>query len=400
MQESSEIKSEDVDNTPFFSIVIPTKNRAPLLRKVIDSILSQDFNDYEIIVVNNDDTNQKGTEDIISKYTDNRIHCIRTGGLSMSENWNVGFAKARGKFLTLLRDKRQYCPKSLYNLHQILSNGEYDSLSWNECVCGDGTTESIFSEKISEEPVQKMINRLLSMEYTEYQYLRTALPKTSNSCISRKLYEKIMNNTGIFSMENAPDYTIGYQILFNTDYLHRTPMLISQEFNCNIEYSTGAQHDFGFIDKAATNMASKNESILSIEGQPLQITNTETIVIDDFLRVAKKNNLDYTFGSFNIRNYFKTIYHNTIDRQLSIKPNNQEYFKNMKREIRNAMRKTYNRRFELMSDIFVCYLLEIYIRMIKEVGIPIYHHLENHVPHISKYIRKIAQMIHVVPKDS
>ena len=43
-----------MDNiTPFFSIVIPTKNRPVFLRESIQSILYQDFDDYEIIVSDN-----------------------------------------------------------------------------------------------------------------------------------------------------------------------------------------------------------------------------------------------------------------------------------------------------------------------------------------------------------
>ena len=37
---------------PFFSIVIPTRNRADTLKYTIKTILNQDFQDYEIIICN------------------------------------------------------------------------------------------------------------------------------------------------------------------------------------------------------------------------------------------------------------------------------------------------------------------------------------------------------------
>jgi len=44
---------------PFFSIVIPTYNRLPLLRETLESIAQQAFRDFEIIVV--DDGSTDGT---------------------------------------------------------------------------------------------------------------------------------------------------------------------------------------------------------------------------------------------------------------------------------------------------------------------------------------------------
>ena len=38
---------------PFFSVVIPTRNRASLLRYALQTALDQDFDDYEIVVSDN-----------------------------------------------------------------------------------------------------------------------------------------------------------------------------------------------------------------------------------------------------------------------------------------------------------------------------------------------------------
>ena len=48
------------------SVIIPTYNRAWVLQEAIDSVLGQDFNDYELIVV--DDGSEDNTLEILEAY--------------------------------------------------------------------------------------------------------------------------------------------------------------------------------------------------------------------------------------------------------------------------------------------------------------------------------------------
>ena len=66
-----ESRSNGEAGAPFFSIVIPTRNRATLIVRAIDSALLQDFSDFEIVIVDNGSTD--GTEEVIANYNDPRI---------------------------------------------------------------------------------------------------------------------------------------------------------------------------------------------------------------------------------------------------------------------------------------------------------------------------------------
>ena len=48
------------------SVIIPTHNRAPYLRRCVDSVLSQDYSFFEIIVI--DDGSTDGTREVLEKY--------------------------------------------------------------------------------------------------------------------------------------------------------------------------------------------------------------------------------------------------------------------------------------------------------------------------------------------
>lgn len=60
---------------PAISVVMPVYNRACRVRDAIDSVLAQDFIDFELIVV--DDGSQDGTADVVEAVPDPRIRCLR-----------------------------------------------------------------------------------------------------------------------------------------------------------------------------------------------------------------------------------------------------------------------------------------------------------------------------------
>ena len=56
-------------NTPFFSIVIPTYNRAHIVPETISSVQSQTFSNWELIIIDDGSTDntKEVVQDIIAK---------------------------------------------------------------------------------------------------------------------------------------------------------------------------------------------------------------------------------------------------------------------------------------------------------------------------------------------
>ena len=57
--------------SPYFSVIIPTFNRQDFVKKAIDSVLSQMFIDFELIVV--DDGSTDGTKNLILSLLIKRV---------------------------------------------------------------------------------------------------------------------------------------------------------------------------------------------------------------------------------------------------------------------------------------------------------------------------------------
>lgn len=85
---------------PKVSVIIPTYNRLPMLKEAVDSVLAQDFEDFELIVV--DDGSTDGTGEEIKRYG-GRVKLLRhdeNRGVSAARN--KGILHARGKYIAFL----------------------------------------------------------------------------------------------------------------------------------------------------------------------------------------------------------------------------------------------------------------------------------------------------------
>jgi len=95
---------------PIISVVIPTYNRAYCLRDAIDSVLTQSFRDFEIIVV--DDGSTDGTNEVVKQYGD-RIRLIQQVNAGVSAARNTGIRAAKGEWIAFLDSDDTWEPDKL-----------------------------------------------------------------------------------------------------------------------------------------------------------------------------------------------------------------------------------------------------------------------------------------------
>ncbi|MDH3973179.1 MAG: glycosyltransferase [Deltaproteobacteria bacterium] len=99
-------------NYPVVSIVIPTFNRAHLLGLAINTVLSQTYRNFDLIIV--DDASADNTEDIVNSFNDNRIrYCRHEKNRGGSAARNTGIKAARGEYIAFLDDDDEWLPRKL-----------------------------------------------------------------------------------------------------------------------------------------------------------------------------------------------------------------------------------------------------------------------------------------------
>ena len=86
---------------PAFSILIPTYNRHDLLLQTIESVLAQDFEDFEVIVA--DDCSTDRTREAVDALDDKRIRYFSNReNLGYGRNLSANAGHATGEILFLL----------------------------------------------------------------------------------------------------------------------------------------------------------------------------------------------------------------------------------------------------------------------------------------------------------
>ncbi len=101
---------------PLISVCIPAYNRSAVLPPLLDSILEQDFDDYEIVICDDDSREREQIRDVVGRYS------ARTAGIHYYENSeNLGFdgnlrelvSKATGKYVVFMGNDDLMCKGAL-----------------------------------------------------------------------------------------------------------------------------------------------------------------------------------------------------------------------------------------------------------------------------------------------
>lgn len=114
-----------------FSIIIPTYNVEKYLEKCLNSILSQTYNNYEVIII--DDVSSDNTIDIVSNYQNKyqRIRVIvnnKNSGPSYSRQEGINIAK--GEYIIFVDSDDWYCDTNALKKIALIAE-EYNS----DCIC-------------------------------------------------------------------------------------------------------------------------------------------------------------------------------------------------------------------------------------------------------------------------
>ena len=161
---------------PKFSIVIPVYNVEKFIKRTLDSIKSQTFKDYEVIVVNDGSTDK--SMDIVKKYD---VKIINSKHVEVSEARNIGAKQAKGEYLVFLDSDDWWDKDLLKEVSKSLDN-DPDLVRFQVRTVTDNDERTDYNEEeFTGLTGEEAFNRIVKFHYIESIWCYA---------IRRKYYEK------------------------------------------------------------------------------------------------------------------------------------------------------------------------------------------------------------------
>ena len=117
---------------PFFSIVIPLYNKEEYIVTTIDSVLSQNYSNFEVIIV--DDGSTDNSAQLIKNYSDERVNYYYQNNAGVSSARNKGIELANFDLIAFLDGddlwEKEYL-KSIVELYHLYPNVSVYATAYN-----------------------------------------------------------------------------------------------------------------------------------------------------------------------------------------------------------------------------------------------------------------------------
>lgn len=270
---------------PKFSIILPTRNRSFIIEKAIESVISQTFSSWELIIVDNDTSDD--TRKKVEKYICKKIKYIRTGNLAMHDNWQTGVDKANGQYITVLLDKAKYAPYTLETIsNQIDKNKDIPIFVWGYIF-----NDSLFKAESYVQTYEFGTLEVLQLFLNEeHDYINPILPKMIFSCCSRDILDNCKKlNQKLFQPIN-PDYT---SMLAQLSYFEKLLYIETPLVNFNNKLSNGrAFRNKSLSDELAQDFINLTLNgdidVLYKSGTGVDFDGQFNAILGDFIRLKQK----------------------------------------------------------------------------------------------------------------
>ncbi|OIV41316.1 glycosyltransferase family 2 protein [Flavobacterium johnsoniae] len=172
----------------FFSIIIPLYNKENFIENTIQSVLSQTFQDFEIIIVNDGSTDK--SEEKVLQFKDDRIRYFSKKNEGVSQTRNFGLTESNADFVAFLDADDYWYPHFLETMHHYCTF--FPKQKVFACAIEIETSKKTF-------PAQYSIRKTGDFEFVNYF---RASNKESVILTSAAVFRKsIFKKTGIFDPE-------------------------------------------------------------------------------------------------------------------------------------------------------------------------------------------------------
>jgi glycosyltransferase involved in cell wall biosynthesis len=183
---------------PTVSVIIPTCNRAEMLRRAITSVLAQTWKDFEVIVVSDGSTDH--TEKAVEAFNDSRISFLKhetSRGASAARN--TGMRLAKGKYIAFLDDDDEWTINKLEVQMPIIENSSPETglvYAWMEYfhngkslnVCAPTLRGNVFVEMLDRQAIGGCPTIIIKREViNKVGYFDEELPRGNDGDFIRRI---------------------------------------------------------------------------------------------------------------------------------------------------------------------------------------------------------------------
>ncbi len=229
-----------------FSVIIPLYNKEDDVAQTLDSLLNQEFRDFEIIIVNDGSTDN--SVEVLEQYNDPRIRIFHTENRGLSAARNTGVEHSNYKYLTFLDADDTWESNHLLILKYLIDI--YPDYSWY------GTSYSIINKNNKETPCiqyksrktgwQGIIRNFFLINRTQW------IIHISTICVTKDLFEAIGKFDEKITCEEDIDFYIRLAL--------KTPLVYAN--NITMKYNMLGSNrisDSNFKDKKGANLSKYKE---------------------------------------------------------------------------------------------------------------------------------------------
>ena len=196
---------------PYFSVVIPSRNRPALARTAISSVLAQSFEDLEVVFLENSDPECLLQE----SFGDPRLRISSSPSvLGMPANWERLFEHVTGRYVILIADKDQLNPRALELIHGQARTQEHPLITFGKTLVSD-TGVVINRPREADTPQLSPTKPWLKKWFEDLIYDADA-PMLYNSAVHRDLLRKTRPAAGRFFAGGSPDIASSIALLAAT----------------------------------------------------------------------------------------------------------------------------------------------------------------------------------------
>lgn len=155
------LSSTNLETGPYFSIIIPTFNRARMLLNSVNTILVQTSVSFELIIV--DDGSQDNTDLLIEELRDERIKYIKTPNRERGAARNSGLLISKGKYINYFDSDDIFNPH-LADLYKFIENNSSPEVVYGsiENVTEEGNPVEIIQSAFPDFKKSLLFNNFLA----------------------------------------------------------------------------------------------------------------------------------------------------------------------------------------------------------------------------------------------